>query len=584
MRRLIGFVALLLAASCGGGPTEIVLVINTNIPEIDGLRVDVTFPRGGTSGSDADLTAQPAPRRLVLVHDAGPLGPVMVRVHGLQGATEIVMVERALTFEAGETLTLEILLSADCQALSCAARTSCGNDGRCRPTEVQPCEYVGRTCAGPEDAGLGLDAGVGDADAGAPDAGGDAGLDLDGGPECNICGVAERHLPGDVVRPSGCGLPVDVTVAGPSGDLAPMGASGRYLLPQTGTYTVTIHDTSTGCINSRAISVPAPISIGDPGGVAPDELRDLDARVDTAFVAGRRGPFAVDASAWFDLRDGVIGGDSMAPENQRAVAVVDGVAFFGPAQNEGAIHLIDTAAPFDTSNHWRIDLPSGDHRVHAMDSRVGHLAPIALATRAGVLIVDDPTGSPSVDSRSSYEANGWVAVGEVEHDPLGALWAGDNRDLINRHVRGGGDVLNNRSDVRRPGFLGDVNAAVVPDDGATSPLLWLCGSAAVARFDFSDMDWMDQSDLPDETAQWTGACNDMATSVGGDIWVASGPDGLVRLDDSATSRAVLTTSTGLPPGFQVDFVAVASDATVRQVWALDATAHVMLRFEADPLP
>ena len=163
---------------CGDPVTEIVLVIDTDIPSVDGFEVVADF-EDGPQRSTADLGQQAAPRQLVLIHEGGALGPIDLRIEATGGGATLASVERRVSFERGESLTLRVFLSQACSPGDCGAGSTCGNDGRCRPGEVLPCEYEGRECD--MDAG-GMDAGG--PDAGAPDAGVDSGPGDAGTPMC----------------------------------------------------------------------------------------------------------------------------------------------------------------------------------------------------------------------------------------------------------------------------------------------------------------------------------------------------------------------------------------------------------------
>ena len=76
-------VVALLAASCSGPTSEIVLVVDTDVVNAASLRVTVVSPSGRSRVSTADLALQPPPRTLVLVHTGGDLGPIHVTFDAL---------------------------------------------------------------------------------------------------------------------------------------------------------------------------------------------------------------------------------------------------------------------------------------------------------------------------------------------------------------------------------------------------------------------------------------------------------------------------------------------------------------------
>lgn len=572
--------ALLLLTSCGN-VTEIVLVVDTDIANAHAFRIDVTYPDGRTERSDADLSARAPPRRLVLGHEGGPLEPVALRVAALRGSREVVAVERVVAFEAGTSLTLQIFLADGCGDVTCPDGRTCGNGGTCRTPRVASCEFDGRTCD--------VDAGV---DAGMPDGGPPDGGRLDAGPPCSstmVCGVSDVHLPGDRITPELCrepALAITVVVDGPTGPVGSTGSPASFVLADPGDYRVEIDDPVGGCAHSRTVIVPYPVRIDDATMVSADALRDLAARMGTGFVAGQRGAYAVDTDGWYDLRMGGASGD-IAPEDQLAVVVVNAIPFFGPNMDLDAFYRIDTAAPFSAATHTAIALsPTADnHRIRAMGARVSATGPLALATQDNVMFVDTPVTGPAPRARGpSYDADTWIAVGEVELLNLGAIWAGRTDELVNRHSLDSGGLLNGGSPVSPPSFLGSLANAAVDDRGATNPSVWLCGDLAVARFAFEPGDWPGRSSLPSDTARWLGECRDIAIDIDGDLWIASGSAGLVRLAPDGTVRVVIGASRGLPSGTSVDRVAVASDAEAREVWILDASERRVVRYRADRLP
>lgn len=581
MRRAILLVLALVLSACGGELTEIVLVVDTDIADVDVFRIDAVGPDGESRMADADLSAQAAPRRLVLHHKGGALGPVRLTVRGLAGAEERASVQRDVTFEPGESLTLRVFLTA----CSCAAGETCGNDGACRGATVAPCEYEGRSCS-PADGGVD----AGDGDGGAEDGGADD-SGVDAGPGCGydpaICGVADRLLPSDVITPQPCDPPpgpITITVTGPAGAVAPSG--GGYRLDASGGYDVQVVLDAEGCGPTRTVEVASAVAVADMG-LTRDDLRDFDARLGTAFVVGRRGVWGVDETSWVDLRaPGVATGD-VAPEDLRAVAVVDGEAVVGPNADMDAVFRVDPSADLRTAGHARVGLPGGSRDVPQMGRRVEASGAAAVATEH-ILVLTDPTGAASVSERNpSYEAQGWVTLGALENGRIGAVWGGRTDEIVNRRLPGGGGggTLNDGAAVSSPGFLGALRDGWVDDRGELRPNLWLCGSTAVARFSFSGfVDWPDRDSLPMPDHRWDGACADMGIDEPGRIWVVDGGPAATLLEDDATPRLTLGPAHGFPPGARLDHVATVWDATTREVWFLDATARVVYLMRADALP
>ena len=593
----LGRVALLLAAcgpaacglgGCGGELTEIIVVVDTDIADVDTFRISAIGPDGATRMADADLRARAAPRRLVLHHRGGALGPVRLTVRGLAGTDERAAVERDVTFEPGQSLTLRVFLTA----CACPGGQTCANDGTCRGSVVEPCEFEGRMCpqtdAGVGDAGVDAGGDAGPDDAGPGDAGpGDAGTDA--GPPCaydgTVCGVSDRLLPGDEVTIAPCAAPpgpVTITVTGPSGALAD--AAGAYRLEESGSYDVEIVLDSAGCGPTRSFEVASAVAVPDMG-VSRDALRDFDARVGTGFVVGRRGAYGVDETSWVDLRaPGVATGD-VPPEDLRSVVVVEGQGILGPSGDQDAVFRVDPSADLRTAPHVRVGLPPGRRDVAQMGRAVDGTGPIALATEH-ILVLSDPTGAPSANERNpSYSAEDWVTLGVREHGGIGSVWGGRTDEVVNRRLSGAGDMLNDGAAVNSPGFLGAIGDAWVDDRVETRPNLWLCGSTAVARFSFrAGVDWADRTSLPSPDYRWDGACVDMGFDEPGRIWVVDGSAAPSLLESDATLRLTMGVAQGFPATAQLDFVATAWDATTREVWFLDASARTVYVMRADALP
>lgn len=568
---------LIALTSCGTAATEIVISVDTDIEAAVELRVDATYPRGRTESATADLAVRPAPRTLVFLHQGGPLGPLRLRIaaRGPSGE-ELVMVEREVAFEAGVSLTLGVFLSGACEAAMCPPSRTCGDDGTCRAIAVDPCEYEGRIC----EPDAGTDSGTQDAGP-EDDAAGDAGT---GCSSLMVCGVARTHLPGDLVTPRICSMstsPAIGTITGPSGDVPGSGTPTSYLLTEPGDYTVDLVNPFMACFHSLSFRVAGPTLIDDAGATT-GALRDLGARTGSAFVAGAGGAWAVDDAGWHDLIAGADG--TVAPIDLQAAVVIDDLPFFGPSFDDDAVYRVAAIAPFSTVTHTRIALPAGNRRVRAMGARVGGLGPLAIATQDDIVLVDDPTaGATARTLGPSYDAQAWIAIGEAGPTNLGAIWGGRSNEVVNRSTSGGG-VLFMGSPVPTTPILDDVSGAVAHGRGAANANLWLCGMASTALYEFPvGRDWPGTTALPATSARWLGDCRDIAIDVDGDPWLASGTAGLVRLAPDGSERLVYGSEQGLPAGTSVDFVAVAANATTREVWILDGIARRVVRYRADLL-
>jgi len=175
-----------LAAGCGGGATEIIVAVDSDLSvpdELDQLRIEVTSPEGEMRGSIADLGPgqAPLPRTLGLVHEHGPLGPFTIRAVGLLDMG-IVVEQRAVTsFLRGKRLLLEMELLEVCDGVPCGGEATC-IAGACGSAAIDPgtlppwdgplvrSDGGQRRDAGGADAGVMCGAGTADCD-GRPDNG-----------------------------------------------------------------------------------------------------------------------------------------------------------------------------------------------------------------------------------------------------------------------------------------------------------------------------------------------------------------------------------------------------------------------------
>lgn len=127
-------------------PTEIVLDIDTDLEGSDRLQVEVIEPSGGLLRSDADLTVQPAPRRVVLVQHGEALGPIRTTLTA-EADDRSVSIRRELWFQPGERARLSVFIPEDCWAFDCGEpELSCAAGPVCRPLRVRSCEFMGQTC------------------------------------------------------------------------------------------------------------------------------------------------------------------------------------------------------------------------------------------------------------------------------------------------------------------------------------------------------------------------------------------------------------------------------------------------------
>ncbi len=566
MRRLTWLALALLAGSCSS-VTEIVLVVDTDIAAADTFRVTAVHPDGHSDQSMANLTTKAPPRTLVLLRRSGPLGPVHLTVEALSEGRSVVSVAREVAFEEGRSLRLDVFLPEGCRTAGCVSSQTCGNDGTCRSPIVPTCEYDG-TC---------VDADGGARDAGSPDSG-----EADGGDggvcplaSDSICGVSDTLLVGDVVTPRACASDeAIVSVDGPSG---PVDGGGTFLLPAPGRYTVraAIGDIA-GCAITRDVDVAALAPTADSMSVSSGELRDLAARVDTAFVVGRDGAWAVDVTAWFPMAGlGV-------PTDLRAVAVDHGQPLLGPTASDGAVYRLRADPPFDAVGVTRMMLPAGSREVRALAVPLDATGPALAATKDGLVTVAFDGATMQVGPSWDPNVGGGAAIGHEVAGSYGAIWMTSATTIVNRSISGA-SAFAGGMEADLPSWLQNAHAVAVDERDASAPRLWVCGDGGAAVWTLTG-DWTSRTVLPDPAHTWNGTCLDLALGDEGDAWVASGTSGLVRLHYDAALRARYDAAEGLPGGASLDFVAFAADAGHRQVWALDVAARTIFQWSADALP
>ena len=190
MKRFLWTFSLLFVGAitaCGGDSprTQLVVTVDSDLrapSEIDRVTLDMGAHATAKSGS-ADLTAEPLPRTVGLVHESGPLGPFVVKATGWLGDQRVVEREVETSFVSGKTTKLTITLSSACKDMFCDVGMTCVAGG-CELVERGGTDDAGTDDAGADDAGAG-DAGAGDAGAG--DAGADAAsADVGASPVCSI--------------------------------------------------------------------------------------------------------------------------------------------------------------------------------------------------------------------------------------------------------------------------------------------------------------------------------------------------------------------------------------------------------------
>jgi hypothetical protein len=112
---------LLLSACANDEMTQIVVVVDSDFDGFERVKIQV---EGFTSdaGATARLDQGPLPRKLTLVHDGGPLGPIAVEVSAFAAASEtpaLVEHRAGIHFQRGKSLMLKVDLLFECIGKRC---------------------------------------------------------------------------------------------------------------------------------------------------------------------------------------------------------------------------------------------------------------------------------------------------------------------------------------------------------------------------------------------------------------------------------------------------------------------------------
>lgn len=161
--------------------TQLVLVADTDMAELDEVSFEVTPPAGDPQNARGAI-AVGSPAFVVLAHESdAPLGPYHVSVLGKAAGTALISRTASLSFVSGQTRTALLHLVRACVHVTCPEGLVCAHDASCRaeqleadelqPWSGQPPSLVSN---GDADAGLGEDAEPPDAAVDAGD-GGDPG-------------------------------------------------------------------------------------------------------------------------------------------------------------------------------------------------------------------------------------------------------------------------------------------------------------------------------------------------------------------------------------------------------------------------
>ena len=149
-------------AGCAPAPTQLVVVVDTDIPipgQLDEVIVQGTGPSGVMERESATLGDRTALPLTVGVSPSGDaLGPIEVVALGRLGGALVVTRTHRVELVRGETRMLAMHLSRACVETSCPAERTCSEQG-CVPVAVGPDDLLGWTGTPPRLAG---DGGVAD--------------------------------------------------------------------------------------------------------------------------------------------------------------------------------------------------------------------------------------------------------------------------------------------------------------------------------------------------------------------------------------------------------------------------------------
>jgi hypothetical protein len=194
------FVRLLAALSflsgCSASLTEVVIVVDTDLAvplELDRVEVEVTGPDGTVRRSAGDLRVpNDLPATVGVVHRGGSLEGFTATVEGLREQNLVVRRTAQFALVDGEVRLLRLDVLRRCASTpDCGPGMTCGENG-CRSIQVSIEELAPYNDVIPRFDGAvpWIDAGP-EPDAGAIDAGEDAGPPADAGPTCSFgtCGT-----------------------------------------------------------------------------------------------------------------------------------------------------------------------------------------------------------------------------------------------------------------------------------------------------------------------------------------------------------------------------------------------------------
>lgn len=580
--------------------TEIVIEVRSDLrvpDELDAVVIEAMGPGGKMATSRADLTEPDGelPRTLTLVHTGGDLGPVHARVEGMKGGALVVARALEMEFEPGASLRIVVHLSDACRDVRCGEGSTC-EAGSCRPVQVRPCEFEGRSCA---DAGM---------DAG-PDAA-DAGGDADAGPGCvlddGICGVTDTHLPGDRLTLAPCAavagdVTLDWTIERPTAeDDTGTGDSHDFVVVEVGTHTVTVTASEpAGCSDTTTFEGAGfdPVDVPEPGTL--DGVRDMDARPGMAFFATATGGWAVTTEGSSNLGADADSG-TMVSDDLQAVAVLRGDALFMSTEDDGELTRAGVAADLSSIVLTSVTIPSGAERSgrsmatpsggHPGGDPPADLEPLAAGTKEDVVVYQEDAGgnlSLSTSLTPKFEAIRDVAVGRRETEEHGAVWALQRDRMVNYALGPGSSAVAGSAELTiGGGDVAEAEALALDDRDRSLQRLWICASdTGAGRVEAHDLeqDWSEvTSTMPAPLNSTPLVCRDIAVGAEADAWVATS-SGLERFGPDGVRTLALQPDDHGVPAEDMAFVATAWDETTREVWVYTAAGELYRAF-ADRMP
>jgi hypothetical protein len=191
---LLGLLALALTCACGQEErpiTQLILVADTDIPDIDGIQFELAEP-GGSATALAQAPHAPGggPSYVSVVHGERSLGPLTVSARAMRRGVEQLARSQQVSFVRDQTRVVLLHLFASCmRPPRCPAEQSCDGSG-CIPRLLSEAALQTWEGAPPSITGSAQDAGsASDADAG--QCGEPAAVDLQTDHEhCGSCSTA----------------------------------------------------------------------------------------------------------------------------------------------------------------------------------------------------------------------------------------------------------------------------------------------------------------------------------------------------------------------------------------------------------